>query len=264
MDTLTCWQQNGNLSESHCWQTAGNKHGRKFCIVSDSGRKSREERGFVRGVAVWQWGSIGLTSRGLGLWGRKRHRQEVRVGQNSLEMLYHHYQQATDSHQGRKKLRGLRVCAYVCISTPPCRDRSMWMHVCVTNITFSSRVFHLHADCFDSTRHLWKTSGKLLLLFQFCTPLLHQILPQDKSESKLSGVMRGEELWKWLTQHAGFTEDNDITQLMAKECRWVNMHHYWCSRGLIVAPKQSRVWKQMNPPMSHLCILYIHTDFFKY
>lgn len=146
MHTLTCWQQNGNLLDSHRWQTGGNKHGWKFCFVSDSGRKSRVERGFVRGVAVWQWGSIGLTSRSLGLWGRKRHRQEVRAGQNSLEMLYHHDQQATVSHQGRKKLRGLRVCAYVCISVPPCRNRSTWMHVCVTNITLSSRVFHSHAD----------------------------------------------------------------------------------------------------------------------
>lgn len=63
---------------------------------------------------MWLWGSIGLTSRGLGLWSRKRHRQEVRAGQNSLEMLYHHYQQGTVSHQGRKKLRGLRGCMYVC------------------------------------------------------------------------------------------------------------------------------------------------------
>lgn len=77
-------------------------------------RESKEERGFVLGVAVWLWGSIGLTSRGLGLWSRKRHRQEVRAGQNSLEMLYHHYQQGTVSHQGRKKLRGLRGC--VCLS----------------------------------------------------------------------------------------------------------------------------------------------------
>lgn len=76
--------------------------------LTQGGRESREERGFVLGVAVWLWGSIGLTSRGLGLWSRKRHRQEVRAGQNSLEMLYHHYQQGTVSHQGCKKLRGLR------------------------------------------------------------------------------------------------------------------------------------------------------------
>lgn len=30
-------------------------------------RGSGEETGFVLGVAVWLWGSIGLTSRGLGL-----------------------------------------------------------------------------------------------------------------------------------------------------------------------------------------------------
>lgn len=68
--------------------------------------KRRKERGFVLGVAVWLWGSIGLTSRGLGLWSRKRHRQEVRGGQNSLEMLYHHYQLGTVSHQGHEKLMG--------------------------------------------------------------------------------------------------------------------------------------------------------------
>lgn len=57
------------------------------------------------GVVVWLWESIGLTSRGLGLWSRKRHRQEVRAGQHSLEMLYHHYQQGTVYHPGHKKLR---------------------------------------------------------------------------------------------------------------------------------------------------------------
>ena len=84
-------------------------------------RESREERGFVLGVAVWLWGSIGLTSRGLGLWSRKRHRQEVRAGQNSLEMLYHHYQQGTVSHQGCKKLRGLRGWACVCVCACVCQ-----------------------------------------------------------------------------------------------------------------------------------------------
>lgn len=43
-------------------------------------RGSGEERGFVMGVAVWLWGSMGLSSRGWGLWSRKRHRQEVRAG----------------------------------------------------------------------------------------------------------------------------------------------------------------------------------------
>lgn len=89
----------------------------KLSIVSDSGRKCSEGRSFVLGVAVWLWRSIGLTSRGLGLWSRKRHRQEVRAGQNSLEMLYHHYMQGTVSHQEHKKLWGLSVCAYegVCV-----------------------------------------------------------------------------------------------------------------------------------------------------
>lgn len=180
--TVTCWRQNENLSDSHCWQTRGNKHGGKFCFVSDSGRKSRVERGFVRGVAVWQWGSIGLTSRGLGLWGRKRHRQEVRAGQNSLEMLYHHYQQATDSHQGCKKLRGLRVCAYVCISVPLHRDRSTWMHVCVTNITLSSRVFRLHADIVwfqpAPAKDLRKAFGFVSVLSSLST--IHHIYHQRK------------------------------------------------------------------------------------
>ena len=84
--------------------------------LTQTERERRKERGFVLGVAVWLWGSIGLTSRGLGLWSRKRHRQEVRAGQDSLEMLYHHYQQGTICHQGHKKLRGLRGCVYLFIS----------------------------------------------------------------------------------------------------------------------------------------------------
>lgn len=55
-------------------------------------QRTVETEALSLGVAAWLWGSIGLTSRGLGLWSRKRHRQEVKAGLNSLEMLYHHYQ----------------------------------------------------------------------------------------------------------------------------------------------------------------------------
>lgn len=60
-------------------------------------------------------GSIGLVSRGLGLWSRKRHRQEVRAGLNILEMLYLQYQRGTVSHQGHKQLRDFKGRAYVCV-----------------------------------------------------------------------------------------------------------------------------------------------------
>lgn len=73
----------------------------KLSIVSDSGRKCGEDRG-------------------LGLWSRKRHRQEVRARQNSLEMLYHHYMQGTVSHHEHKKLWGLSVCAFVGVCVCVC------------------------------------------------------------------------------------------------------------------------------------------------
>lgn len=156
--------------DPRCRHSRENKHGREFIFVSDSEWESRKERGFVLGVAVWLWGSIGLTSRGLGLWSRKRHRQEVRAGQNSLEMLYHHYQQGTVSHQGHKKLRGLRGYVSVCIRLL-CRDIYVWMHeLCVTNRTLSSRMLCLHANV------VWfnLTSGKVLrktLCYCFCSAL---------------------------------------------------------------------------------------------
>lgn len=124
-------------------------------------RESRKERGFVLGVAVSLWGSIGLTSKVLGLWSRKRHRQEVRAGQASLEMLYHHYQQGTISHQGQKKLRGLRGCMYLFISA--CRA-GIYLCECMNCVW---QILHYRPGCFtcilimfDSTWHLWKTSGK--------------------------------------------------------------------------------------------------------
>lgn len=153
------WQHNRNLSETHCWHTRGNKHGKGSIFVSDLERERRKERGFVLGVAVWLWGSIGLTSRGLSLWSRKRHRQEVRGGQNCLEILYH-YQQGTVSHQGHKTLRGL--IGYMCM----CECMNCAWQI----LSYHPRCFTCMLILSDSTWHLWKTSGKptAIISILFC------------------------------------------------------------------------------------------------
>lgn len=99
-------------SDSHCWQKPEENTAAKSALSLTQRQRTVSDRGFVLGVAVCLWGSIGLDSRSLGLWSRKRPRQEVRASLNSLEMLYHHYQQGTVSHQGHKSFLG--PCACVC------------------------------------------------------------------------------------------------------------------------------------------------------
>lgn len=137
-------------------------------------RENREDRSFVLGVAVQLWGSIGLTSRGLGLWSRKRHKREVSTGLNSLEMLYHHYQQGTVSHQGRKKLRGLRSSTY-CMRARLCAVRgcvsvNAWTvrdkyYITVLGISLARWYRLIQPGICE------RPAESPLLLFHFCPPI---------------------------------------------------------------------------------------------
>lgn len=186
------------------------------------------------GVAVWLWGSMGLTSRGWGLWSRKRHRQEVRAGESSLEMLYHHYQQGTVSYHGHKKLWGLNVCVCESVSLTPCRDRSMWMHTRMTNITLPSRVFHMPADIVwcspASVKDLRKT---LCYCFLPYAPSLQQvqIKPSERNGAKLSAGNTGEELEaRWHVGEAGLFYNSEENS--RKQGKVDKMH--WCAPNNIV------------------------------
>lgn len=125
------------------------------------GEGAGEGRDFVRCVAAWQWGSIGLTSGAEGLWSRKRHRQEVRAGQSSLEMLYHRCQQLTVSHQGREKLLGIESLR-VCVCSGAGVQGQVYVNACMRDKYYiivrgvSARM----PTMFDSTRHMRKTSGR--------------------------------------------------------------------------------------------------------
>lgn len=120
----------------------------------------------------------------------------------------------------------------------------MWMHACVTNITLSSRVFHLHADIVWFNPASVKDLRKALCYCScFALPYYTTFRWSHQREVNLNCLVAGEERtgeersWVWgklicrerwirgeveqkscgsnkrLTQHAGFIGDNGITQL---------------------------------------------------
>lgn len=133
------------LVQIHTADTRG-KHGSGFSFVSLREREQGRQK-LCLGCSFVAVGSIGLVSRGLGLWSRKRHRQEVRAGLNILEMLYHHYQQGTVSHQGHKQLRDFEGCALVCV--PGC-CAGTFSSECISSVWQKNPIivlpFHLHVD----------------------------------------------------------------------------------------------------------------------
>lgn len=146
----------------------------KSALSLTQSKRTVSDRGFVLGVAVRLWGSIGLDSRSLGLWSRKRPRQEVRASLNSLEMLYHHYQQGTVSHRGHKTLRVFRVgCLCVCVCEWLCFSE-MCHYECINSVW---QILPCCPGCFawmwillGSSWQLWRPQEQLLLLLSFALP----------------------------------------------------------------------------------------------